>query len=225
MHELIRTNGFGPFYHDGLEFLRRVGVTVRDRDWREVSPTQWNCQVREDERVIEVTARHTGELVDFEWQGSLNRSADGRALDFEFHGTALKAMEVCRVGLVVLHPVHFMTGAQVTTRGPSGQDQFVVPTIISPQRIVEEAPMGMSEPFSSMSVENPNLGRLELNFTGDLFELEDQRNWGDASFKSYCTPLRAGFPRKDGKRHSSWTSRRGKSDFRANRGRGTVQSR
>ena len=31
---------------------------------------------------------------------------------------------------------------------------------------------------------------------GDLFEIEDQRNWTDASFKTYCTPLAVPFPRR-----------------------------
>ena len=195
MHELIRSNGFGPFYHDGLEFLRRIFVTVRDRDWCEVSPTQWNCRVKESERLIDVTARHTSELVDFEWQGTLYCSANGRELHFEIAGRALKNMDVCRVGMVVLHPVPFMTGAQVATNGPNGESRFVVPTTIVPQPIVDGAPRGMSESFSFMTIKHPNLGLLELDFTGDLFELEDQRNWGDASYKSYCTPLRVGFPR------------------------------
>jgi hypothetical protein len=33
-----------------------------------------------------------------------------------------------------------------------------------------------------------------LEFAGDLFEMEDQRNWIDASFKTFCTPLRLPFP-------------------------------
>ena len=35
---------------------------------------------------------------------------------------------------------------------------------------------------------------LELLFEGDLFEMEDQRNWTDASFKTYCTPAGARLP-------------------------------
>jgi hypothetical protein len=34
----------------------------------------------------------------------------------------------------------------------------------------------------------------EVRFEGDVFEMEDQRNWTDASFKTYCTPLRLPFP-------------------------------
>ncbi len=34
----------------------------------------------------------------------------------------------------------------------------------------------------------------EIRFEGDLFEMEDQRNWTDASFKTYSTPLRIPYP-------------------------------
>ena len=53
----------------------------------------------------------------------------------------------------------------------------------------------MTEPFTELRIEREDLGQLLLSFDGDSFELEDQRNWGDASFKTYCTPLRKGFPR------------------------------
>ena len=33
-----------------------------------------------------------------------------------------------------------------------------------------------------------------LLFEGDIFETEDQRNWSDASFKTFCTPLVKPFP-------------------------------
>lgn len=37
-------------------------------------------------------------------------------------------------------------------------------------------------------------GEFSLNFRGDVFETEDQRNWTDASFKTYSTPLARPFP-------------------------------
>jgi hypothetical protein len=36
----------------------------------------------------------------------------------------------------------------------------------------------------------------ELQFSGDVFEMEDQRNWTEASFKTYSTPLELPFPVK-----------------------------
>ena len=56
------------------------------------------------------------------------------------------------------------------------------------------------EGWSWQSVHDPNWlpavverWRHSLD-TGDVFEMEDQRNWTDASFKTYCTPLRQPFP-------------------------------
>jgi hypothetical protein len=36
--------------------------------------------------------------------------------------------------------------------------------------------------------------RARLRFAGDVFETEDQRNWTDGSYKTYCTPLERPFP-------------------------------
>ena len=38
--------------------------------------------------------------------------------------------------------------------------------------------------------------KFSLDFSGDVFETEDQRNWTDASFKTYCTPLGIPYPVK-----------------------------
>ena len=34
----------------------------------------------------------------------------------------------------------------------------------------------------------------EVRFSGDIFEMEDQRNWTDASYKTFSTPLRLPYP-------------------------------
>jgi hypothetical protein len=195
LRDLVREGSFGPFFADDLEFLRRMFVTVRDRSWREIGPSRWTYAVNEDHATIEVSARHTSELIDFSWQGRLEIDRAGRALSFEFEGQALRTMEVCRLGLVLLHPVPMLTGATLTTRGGAGVKSTIVPRQIAPQPVVNGTPGALTEPFTSLTIEHAGLGRLSLEFHGDLFELEDQRNWGDASFKTYCTPLRMGFPR------------------------------
>jgi hypothetical protein len=40
----------------------------------------------------------------------------------------------------------------------------------------------------------PSGGEVTIAFTGDLFEMEDQRNWTDASYKTYSTLLRLPYP-------------------------------
>jgi hypothetical protein len=53
----------------------------------------------------------------------------------------------------------------------------------------------MIEAFSRLTVGFPGGRSLDLDLEGDLFELEDQRNWTDASFKTYPTPLARSEPR------------------------------
>ena len=40
----------------------------------------------------------------------------------------------------------------------------------------------------------PHAATAEVRFEGDVFEMEDQRNWTDASYKTYCTPLDISYP-------------------------------
>ena len=193
---LIGEGGIGPVHCGGHEILRRIFVTVRDRNWQEVPPTHWISDVDDRRGVATLEARHVGDGVDFEWKGLLTAEPDARLVRFSFTGRALQDMEVCRLGLVVLHPVAPLVGSVVTTSGPGGSHQLMVSPRLHPQAIVDGVPMAMTPPYSELSIERPDFGALQLHFDGDLFELEDQRNWGDASFKSYCTPLRLGFPRR-----------------------------
>jgi hypothetical protein len=193
---LVRRGRIGPIWCDGREILRRMFVTVRDRDWREVPVTSWHLTVDETSTIAEFEGRHTSDGVDFEWRGQLEISANSRHARFRFEGRALRDMDVCRLGLVILHPVESMVGAEVTACGPHGEAKLTVSRHIHPQPIVKGLPSAMTAPFSILKIARKDIGLLRLEFTGDLFELEDQRNWGDASFKTYCTPLSLGFPRR-----------------------------
>jgi D-apionolactonase len=192
LRDLVGPGYVGPIWCDGHEILRRIFVTVRDGRWREVAPTQWETSVDEASGSVVFNARHTSEGVDFEWRGELRLGENFRELRFAFEGRALRDMDVCRVGLVVLHPVESMVGSELLV---NGTERVTVGRAIAPQPVADGMPQAMTEPFSALVIERPDFGWLELRFSGDLFELEDQRNWGDASFKTYCTPLRLGFPR------------------------------
>ena len=194
--ELVRRDGVGSVWCEGREILQRIFVTVRDKNWKEVAPTHWQSEIDEARGIARLTARHESGSVGFEWRGTLHASEDRRQMRFEMLGRVFRDMEVCRLGLVVLHPVESMVGSQVGVAGPESTHRITVGEIIAPQPVVNGMPLAMTEPFSKLTVERPDFGKLELEFEGELFELEDQRNWGDASFKTYCTPLRLGFPRK-----------------------------
>jgi hypothetical protein len=53
------------------------------------------------------------------------------------------------------------------------------------------------QPFKAVQSIRHRVGEsleAEVRFSGDVFEMEDQRNWTDSSFKTYSTPLDLPFP-------------------------------
>lgn len=194
--DLVRPDGAGPLRCDEREVLQRIFVTVRDQHWREVAPTECKSEFNEALGLATLTACHQSDSVAFEWKGELRLSEDRLRLHFQFTGRALRDMQVCRVGLVVLHPIELMIGSRVIVTGAHSGYEFTPTEVIAPQPVTNGIPGAITEPFDKLVIERADFGRLDLAFKGDLFELEDQRNWGDLSFKTYCTPLRFGFPRE-----------------------------
>jgi hypothetical protein len=186
----------GPITFGGRELVRRLFVTVRDSEWREVVPASWH--VGQGSRALTFEVRHYNEDVEFRWSGKLSVEPERRRLTFGFRGVAGRAMSVCRLGLVVLIPLQQMEGAQVRQSGPDGEKEIRLGRYVAPQLVLAGLPTGIGRPFDKIEIDAAASGRLTCIFEGDTFELEDQRNWGDASFKIYCTPLSFGYPRQVG---------------------------
>ena len=92
-----------------------------------------------------------------------------------------------RIGFCVLHPIRECAGARCRLTHADGTTREAeFPRLIAPQNPFLEL-IGLSHEVS------PGLW-AELRFEGDVFETEDQRNWIDGSFKTFCTPLRLPFP-------------------------------
>ena len=69
-----------------------------------------------------------------------------------------------------------------------------LPELIAPQTIVDGVEQALFPVFDELVSTTKEGIAVETVFTGDLFETEDQRNWTDASFKTYCTPIGLGLP-------------------------------
>src|SRR6185369_14473708 len=96
LRDLVRRGYVAPVWCEGREILRRIFVTVRDRQWREVSPTRFEHAIDEACGSVTFNARHVSPEVDFEWRGVLKVGEGARQLSFAFEGKALRDMEVCR---------------------------------------------------------------------------------------------------------------------------------
>ncbi|MCS7259528.1 MAG: hypothetical protein NZ765_01935 [Anaerolineae bacterium] len=170
------------------EILRRVYVAVRDRNWGTVLPHLSNIQIeaRPDSFRIQYDVENKEGEIDFFWKGSIEGDAQG-TITFSMDGIARSTFMRNRIGFCVLHPIKECAGKPcVVERVDGSQEQGTFPFYISPH-----------QPFMDMrAIKHEVVPGLwaKVRFEGDIFEMEDQRNWTDASYKTYCTPLALPFP-------------------------------
>ena len=177
-----------------LEIASAVQVTLRDERWGTVRPAVRRADVREDAGgfSVDVEAAH-GDV--FVWRGTLTGSADG-SLDIAVEGTAERDFVYRRIGICVLHPWETYVEASFEADGAGARTVGTFPREIAPQPLVDGEYRAMVPPFARLEVDFGG-ARADFTFEGeaDGWELEDQRNWTDASFKTYPTPLRRSAPR------------------------------
>ena len=171
-----------------VEIVRRLYFAVRDRDWGTPEPvfTKFEIDDRGDGFRVDIEAEHVDPAtgVDFTWSGVIEGTPEG-TIRYEMEGSPRAAFFRNRIGFCVLHPAE-LAGAPAWTDTPDGRVESFFPELISPH-----------QPFLDMESITHAAGAhttAEIRFEGDLFEMEDQRNWTDASFKTYSTPLRLPYP-------------------------------
>jgi D-apionolactonase len=169
------------------EILRRVYVAVRDRNWGTV-PIQISDETIEDNGDsfrISYTATHRQNEIGFVWRAEIRGEKSG-TISFSMDGEALTTFLKNRIGFCVLHPPE-CAGARCHVLHANGtEEESAFPKYIKP-----DAPFLDLRALTHEA--QPNLW-AKLLMTGDVFETEDQRNWTDASFKTFCTPLRLPYP-------------------------------
>ncbi len=173
------------FRAGGTEFLRGIYAVVRDQFWG-TAPTQISVthqDIREDSFNLEVNAICQAGEVDFSWTGRLWGTAQGE-VGFDFTGVSASQFLRNRIGLCLLHPIPASSDNAFSVQTPDGTwnpGAFPPPHAISPwQPATDICGLRFSTPREG--------GAVEIEFQHEHFEMEDQRNWGDHSFKTYCTP-------------------------------------
>ncbi len=171
------------------EVVRALYAAVRDQNWATIPPRVANLKseiARDSFRLTFEVACRRGEI-DYGWQGTMTGEANGR-IKFSFDGEARSDFLRNRIGICILHPIAECGGIPCAIEHVDGrieEDKF--PTTISPYQPFQE--------IRAISYEVATTGiRAQLEVEGDTFEMEDQRNWSDASFKTYCTPLALPLP-------------------------------
>ncbi|CAN5489032.1 hypothetical protein BH23BAC1_BH23BAC1_32000 [soil metagenome] len=187
--EVIYENGSLRYISlNGFEVVRMIYSAVRDHNWDTVEPEIKNEKVTDngDNFFIEYDAEYRQGEIHFLATYKISGSQEGN-IDFEMEGNALSSFRKNRVGFCILHPIKECVGRVCEITEPDGEKYISkFPELISPH-----------QPFKNIKAMRwPLMGNsfATINFEGEIFETEDQRNWTDASFKTYCTPLELPFP-------------------------------
>jgi D-apionolactonase len=169
------------------DVLLQMYAAVRDHNWDTILPfiTLVEQATQSDSFRLRFRAEHQRQDIHFVWDGTITGDANGTII-FQMNGEALSTFWRNRIGFCILHP---MTCA--------GQPCLV--ETVDGTHIDGQFPLNISphQPYKNIRALTHEIGsglRAEVRMEGEIFEMEDQRNWTDASFKTYCTPLDVPFP-------------------------------
>jgi hypothetical protein len=172
----------------GIEVIRGIAFLVRSGTWATLSPTIGDLRIRQSVNEFEVSykARVQDGVQELEYIASISGRGDGHLI-FSCEATAITKFTTCRTGFVVLHPIEGVAGHAVRIEHVDGTEvEGRFPALIDPVQPMLDLRALTHEAAPGITV----VCRME----GDTFEMEDQRNWTDASFKTYVRPLARPWP-------------------------------
>lgn len=180
---------------DGVEIARGITYFLRDADWAtplpktrvtigDASGDRRSARIEGDIDAGPIRFTHTV-TIEADPQGILRVVTEGRALS---------GFQSNRVGLTILHPVPDCAGTDVAVTHSDGTTEMTrFPVLISPSQPVFD--------IKTMAYRLTDKEDVEIAFssirpdgTQQAFEMEDQRNWGDASYKTYVGSLHEPWP-------------------------------
>lgn len=178
-----------------VELVRRIYVAVRDQIWSTIPGVYSNFQIDagEDRFTVRFDAHHHQQDIDFSWQATITGAPDG-TIGYRMDGLADSDFLYNRIGICVLHPPQ-CAGRPFRGVTPNGEITGTLPALIGPQRIENGTLLALFPSVHRLTIALAGDLEVRFAFEGDLFEMEDQRNWTDGSFKTYSTPLALPFPK------------------------------
>ncbi|MDE0308012.1 MAG: hypothetical protein OXI87_24470 [Albidovulum sp.] len=164
----------------GEEVVRAISWPVRDENW--ITLTQEVRSESFDEK--NGAAVYNLEFTVFDGLLSCSLQIEANAagsICADLEMTAVEEFRTNRAGFTVLHPINGVAGEPLSILHPDGSvEDSTFPYFISPGQPAFDI-AGLRHTVGS--------ARVEIDFQGEIFEMEDQRNWSDASYKTYCPPL------------------------------------
>jgi hypothetical protein len=181
--------------YGGVRIVDRVYVALRDRNWGTVPGEPEKVDVVEADGgfTVRFDCTHRQGDLDVTWHGEIAGTPEGVVsfvMDAVWNAAAIYKL----IGLNTHHGTREYAGRPYRGQGPVGPVSGIFPDLIYPQLIADGTEVPIFPPVNRFSVELAGGVVVRFDFEGDLFEVEDQRNWTDASFKAQSfTPRQNGF--------------------------------
>lgn len=181
-------------YWREIEVIQRIYVAVRDESWNTIPGRMKNLKIVSDERALKFTfeMEHRYQEIDFAWTGIYEFNSDD-TFRLSMSGKITQLFKYCKIGFNVHHGLatHRNRSFSIGTQDQRHEGHFGSELV--PQLVKEGFLTAMTPVYDDLSIQFDDfIGHF--TFAGDLFEMQDHRNWGDDNWKSYGTPLAKGFP-------------------------------
>ncbi len=175
---------------NGVEVLRSITFLIRTPGWGTPPAVITVLDVAEEATGFSVSFEAhygtpgAGVRASIELKGEAGGKVSAQAA---IHAEA--PFDTNRTGFVVLYPLDGFAGTEVHVEHASAPPRdMIIPAQISPGQPVMDIRAITHRPVPGLTV--------ETRFDGDIFEMEDHRNWSDASFKTYSRPIGLPYPYK-----------------------------
>jgi hypothetical protein len=182
---ILRDISFGK-----IKIISQIYISLRDPNWLEVQTQILNQKIEStrDSFHISLDACKEQGNIRFQWKSEIIGSSSG-SIQFRMEGIAQSTFQRNRLGFCVLHPAREWRGVAFEIMHPDG----MVENSYFPEDI---SPIQPATNICRLEHEIVPGVRFRTEFEGELFEMEDQRNWSDNDFKTYATPLHIPYPVK-----------------------------
>lgn len=173
---------------NGVEVLRAIGYLVRDENWGTYTAVLSNLKIdqRKDSFSVSYRAQCTrlGQQIDYD--ATIEGKSNG-SLAFRATAKPKRDFLTNRTGFVVLHPLQGVVGHPLKVEHVDGS----ITNSAFPEQVNPDCPFRNIRALSHEAL--PGVW-ARCVMEGDAYEMEDHRNWSDASFKTYVRPLARPWP-------------------------------
>ncbi len=164
----------------GVEVVRAIAWPIRDPNWITLAQVVHDEHLEQGDDDVRYTLRFSVDEGALDCRLEVCATSAG-TLSAELEMTPKVEFATNRAGFTVLHPIDGVAGTPLELRHSDATAEATrFPQLISPDQPAMDI-VGMKHNVAGVDV--------DLTFTGEIFEMEDQRNWTDASYKTYCVPL------------------------------------